>query len=99
MSVRPGAGGVLGRDQPDFYNNLWAGNLDAARACGDKDRYLMQRWYNQDLTGKFGSGPAILKAALNARGQAGGHVRAPLMDIGPEGRAMVEEDLRTLGYI
>ncbi len=79
-----GAGGVLGRVQPDFYNNLWAGKIDEARACGRKDRLILDDWYTPELTGRFGSGPAVLKAALNLQGLPGGRVRAPLRDVADE---------------
>lgn len=79
-----GAGGVLGRVHPDFYNNLWAGKIDEARACGLKDRLILDDWYTPELTGRFGSGPAVLKAALNLQGLPGGRVRAPLRDVADE---------------
>jgi len=91
-----GAGAVLGRTQPDFYNHLWAGEIDAARACGRQDRMTMEQWYTQDLTGKFGSGPAILKAALNQQGLPGGFVRSPLLDVSREGAAIIWDTLRAL---
>ena len=37
-----GGGGVLGRDHPDYFNHLWAGDIDAARACGDRDRRFLE---------------------------------------------------------
>lgn len=76
-----GAGGVLGHIQPDFYNHLWAGDIEAARACGLKDRVILDEWYTPDLIGKFGSGPAVLKAALRLQGLPAGYVRAPLHDV------------------
>ncbi|WP_206049297.1 dihydrodipicolinate synthase family protein [Novosphingobium sp. PC22D] len=79
-----GAGGVLGRIQPDFYNHLWVGDIEAARACGRKDRLILDDWYTPELTGRFGSGPAVLKAALNLQGLPGGRVRAPLRDVAEE---------------
>tara|TARA_B100000678_G_scaffold124298_1_gene104033 strand:- start:109 stop:1035 length:927 start_codon:yes stop_codon:yes gene_type:complete len=94
-----GAGGVLGRHQPDFYNHLWAGEIEKARQCGRMDRVLMKEWYTPDLVGKFGSGPAILKAALDARGLPGGHVRAPLLDICEEDREKVRRTLDELGCL
>ncbi|ARS27302.1 dihydrodipicolinate synthase family protein [Sphingomonas sp. KC8] len=94
-----GAGAVLGRVHPDFYNHLWAGEIEAARACGAKDRVILDAWYTQDLVGRFGSGPAIMKAALNAQGLPGGHVRAPLLDVSPEDAARIRETLVTLGRI
>jgi 4-hydroxy-tetrahydrodipicolinate synthase len=94
-----GAGAVLGRTHPDFYNHLWAGNLEAARACGAKDRVIMDEWYTKDLRGRFGSGPAILKAGLNAQGVPAGHVRPPLKDVRPEDMARIRETLISLGRI
>jgi dihydrodipicolinate synthase/N-acetylneuraminate lyase len=94
-----GAGAVLGRIQPDFYNNLWKGDLDAARRCGSMDRVLMEEWYTEELVGKFGSGPAILKAALNARGLPGGYVRPPLLGLSADAQAEVRGTLTRLGLI
>lgn len=94
-----GAGGVLGRYQSGFYDNLWKGDVEAARACGAKDRVLMRDWFTQDLVGRFGSGAAILKAALNARGLPGGHVRAPFQDVSPADAASIAETLRALGCL
>ena len=94
-----GAGAPLGRVHADFYNNLWAGNLDAARACGTKDRRIMEEWYTKDLVGRFGSGPAILKAALNAQGVPAGHVRAPLRDVNGGDVARIRETLVSVGRL
>ncbi len=94
-----GAGAVLGHVQPDFYNHLWAGRIEEARKCGRQDRILMDAWYTPELVGKFGSGPAILKAALNAQGLPGGHVRAPLLDVSPADRDQIRETLVALGRI
>ncbi|WP_184019683.1 dihydrodipicolinate synthase family protein [Sphingobium boeckii] len=94
-----GAGGVLGRIQPDFYNNLWAGDIEAARACGLKDRVILDQWYTPDLRGMFGSGPAILKSALNAQGLPGGYVRPPLRDVSSIDADKIRETLVALGRI
>ena len=94
-----GAGGVLGRDHPDFYNKLWAGDIEGARICGANDRVLMEKWYTIDLVGRFGSGPAILKAGFAARGVPAGRVRPPLRDVDAAGRESIAETLRALGKI
>ncbi|WP_349963251.1 dihydrodipicolinate synthase family protein [Rhizobium sp. ZPR3] len=94
-----GAGGVLGHYQPGFYDNLWRGDVDAARACGAKDRVLMRDWFTPALTGKFGSGAAILKAALNARGLPGGYVRPPFQDVSSADAAQIAQTLRSLDCI
>jgi len=94
-----GAGGVLGRAQSGFYDKLWAGDIDGARACGLKDRVLMNEWYTPELVGRFGSGPAILKAALDAQGLPGGPVRAPLLGVSDADRETIAETLRKLHII
>ncbi|WP_448663944.1 dihydrodipicolinate synthase family protein [Sphingomonas sp. CJ20] len=94
-----GAGAVLGRTHPDFYNKLWAGDIDGARACGRQDRAILDDWYTPELVGRFGSGPAILKAALNAQGLPGGYVRRPLRDVSPEDAERIRETLVALGRI
>lgn len=94
-----GAGGVLGRDQPDFYNHLWRGDLDAARACGAKDRLILDQWYTPDLVGRFGSGPAALKAGFRLLGQPLGGVRLPLRDVDAEGLAAIADTLRQAGKL
>ncbi|WP_059153690.1 dihydrodipicolinate synthase family protein [Novosphingobium barchaimii] len=91
-----GAGGVLGRNQTGFYDKLWAGDIDGARECGLKDRVLMEEWYTPELVGKFGSGPAILKAALDAMGLPGGTVRKPLRGVSEADRESIAETLRKL---
>lgn len=94
-----GAGGVLGRAQPDFYNHVWAGDFEAARACGRQDRVIMDEWYTKDLVGRFGSGPAILKAALNIQGLPGGHVRRPLLDVSAPDLDRIRATLTALGRV
>jgi dihydrodipicolinate synthase/N-acetylneuraminate lyase len=94
-----GAGGVLGHFQADFYNHLWAGDIDAARECGRKDRVILDSWYTPDLRGQFGSGPAILKSAFDAQGLPGGHVRPPLRDVCSEDADKIRETLVALGRI
>jgi len=94
-----GAGGVLGHIQPDFYNHLWAGDIDAARECGRKDRVILDSWYTPDLRGQFGSGPAILKSGFDAQGLPGGHVRPPLRDVCSQDADKIRETLVALGRI
>lgn len=94
-----GAGGVLGRVHADFYNHLWAGRIDEARACGVKDRLILDNWYTRELVGRFGSGPAVLKAGLNVQGLPGGYVRKPLRDVADENLDMIRETLVAAGRI
>jgi 4-hydroxy-tetrahydrodipicolinate synthase len=60
-----GAGAVLGRELPDYFNAIWANDLPRARQLGERNETLMRDWFNSDYTGRFGSGQAIFKAALN----------------------------------
>lgn len=92
-----GAGGVLGRAQPGFYNHVWAGDFESARDCGRQDRVIMDAWYTKDLVGRFGSGPAILKAALNVQGLPGGHVRRPLLDVAAKDLESIRATMASLG--
>lgn len=94
-----GAGAVLGRIHPDFYNKLWAGDIAGARECGRQDRVILDDWYTPELVGRFGSGPAILKAALNAQGLPGGYVRPPLHDVSDKDVVRIRETLITLARI
>lgn len=94
-----GAGAVLGRVHADFYNHLWAGEIDEARACGVKDRMILDHWYTRELIGRFGSGPAVLKAGLNAQGLPGGYVRRPLRDVAEEHMDVIRETLVAAGRL
>ncbi|HEY7776304.1 MAG TPA: dihydrodipicolinate synthase family protein, partial [Kineobactrum sp.] len=94
-----GAGAVLGCDQPDFYNALWAGDLERARALGAKDSLLMTSWFNPDYTGRFGSAQAIFKEALNQQGLPGGIPRTPILPLEDAGVACIRDTLVQLGKI
>ena len=94
-----GAGAVLGTDQPDFYNALWAGDIDRARQLGEKDSLLMNSWFNPDYTGRFGSAQAIFKEALNLQGLPGGAPRRPILKLDASGVAAVRSTLIELGKI
>ena len=93
-----GAGGVLGRIQPDFYNKLWAGDLAGARACGAKDCKVLEDWYTPELIGRHGSAPAVMKTGLMLRGvPILNHVRPPLMDVRPEDIPAIRRTLEDVG--
>jgi 4-hydroxy-tetrahydrodipicolinate synthase len=94
-----GAGAVLGRDHPDFYNHLWRGDLTAALSCGARDQVIMAEWFTPTLVGRFGSAQAILKEALNAQALPGGFPRPPILELPASGRELVSATLRKLGRI
>lgn len=85
-----GAGAVLGRVHPRFFESLWAGDEAKALECGRKDQLLFKAFFNPDFSVAFGSQQAILKTALNLQGLPGGYVRQPLMDLSPEETARVK---------
>ncbi|HEX5596685.1 MAG TPA: dihydrodipicolinate synthase family protein [Micromonosporaceae bacterium] len=94
-----GAGAVLGADHSDFYRALHAGDLAEARRLGDRDRVLMERWFNADYGAKFGNAQAILKYALTLRGLPAGHVRPPLLPLTPDEQARVRTTLAELDLL
>ena len=59
----------------------------------------MRAWFNADYTGRFGSGQAIFKAALNELGLPGGYPRRPLLPLDEQGVAIVRQTLAALGKL
>ncbi len=94
-----GAGAVLGRDHPGFFEALWAGDIERARTLGQRDQAYMRQWFNPDYTGKFGSSQAIFKAALNAQGLPGGYPRLPILPLDDAGQSAVRQTLIELGKL
>ncbi|MFC4311376.1 dihydrodipicolinate synthase family protein [Steroidobacter flavus] len=94
-----GAGGVLGREQPDYFNAIWDNDIPRAHRLGARNELLMQAWFNADYTGRFGSAQAIFKAALNELGLPGGYPRRPLLPLEPEGVSVVRQTLIQLGKL
>ena len=92
-----GAGAVLGRELPGYFNAIWDNDLPRARRCGERNEMLMRDWFNRDYTGRFGSAQAIFKAALNELGLPGGYPRRPLLPLDDEGLASVRRTLVALG--
>lgn len=92
-----GAGAVLGRRQPEFFNALWRNDRETAAAMARLDRVLMEAWFTPELTGRFGSAQAILKSALNVQGLPGGYPRAPILPLDARGEAQVCDTLAELG--
>lgn len=92
-----GAGAVLGKDQPDFFNATWEGDLERARMLGQRDSTVMRDWFTTSLTGRFGSAQAIFKEALNQQGLPGGYPRRPIRQLDEAGVATVSATLAKLG--
>lgn len=94
-----GAGGVLGRELPRFFEAIWSGDLAEAQRLGARNEVLMRAWFNSDYTGRFGSAQAIFKAALNQIGVPSGYPRRPLLPLDAEGVRGVRDVLIELGKI
>src|SRR5690625_2594072 len=94
-----GAGAVLGRVHPDFFNYLWAGEEEKALACGKKDQFLLQSWFNTDFSAKYGSPQAIVKAALNLQNLPGGYPREPILPLTEEEVGKVKETLAQVNHL
>ena len=92
-----GAGAVLGRRQPEFFNALWRNDPGTASEMAKLDSALMDAWFTPELTGRFGSAQAILKAALNVQGLPGGYPRAPILPLSRLHTARVRDTLERLG--
>ncbi|MFE4677215.1 dihydrodipicolinate synthase family protein [Streptomyces sp. NPDC056723] len=92
-----GTGGILGRDQADFWNAIDTGDRERAIRLGAKDRVYMNAWFRPDYGVQFGNQQAIIKTALRLRGIPAGFVRAPLLELTPEEIARVEATLHQLG--
>lgn len=92
-----GAGAVLGRRQPEFFNALWRNDPHTASEMAKLDSALMDAWFTPELTGRFGSAQAILKAALNVQGLPGGYPRAPILPLSRPDTMRVRDTLAELG--
>jgi 4-hydroxy-tetrahydrodipicolinate synthase len=94
-----GAGAVLGRELPGYFNAIWNNDLSLAQRLGARNDVLMRAWFNADYTGRFGSAQAIFKAALNQLGLPGGFPRRPLLPLNEDGVSAVRETLVKLGKV
>jgi dihydrodipicolinate synthase/N-acetylneuraminate lyase len=94
-----GAAAALGRDQPMFYESVWAADITAARRFMERDCYFMQQLFNPDLTARYGSAQAVFKEALNLQGVPAGFVRPPILPLNAAGRDAVRFTMTELGKI
>lgn len=94
-----GAGAVLGRVQPGFYNALWAGDMPRALELAALDERAMRDWFRPDYTSRFGSAQAIFKTALNLQGLPGGYPRRPILPLTKPQVASVRATLVDLGRV
>jgi 4-hydroxy-tetrahydrodipicolinate synthase len=92
-----GAGAVLGRELPGFFNAIWEGDSERALLLGQRNELLMRDWFKVDYTGRFGSAQAIFKEALTQIGLPGGYPRKPLLPLDAHGVKRIRETLQKLG--
>jgi dihydrodipicolinate synthase/N-acetylneuraminate lyase len=74
-------GGLGARFAVAFYEAFWRGDFAASEQAAGRYIGLMTRLIRPDWSGVFGSPQAQIKACMNMLGQAGGHVRPPLLPI------------------
>lgn len=94
-----GGGAVLGREHPAFFEAVWAGDLDAARHWGARDKAFFDFSMHPDFSPKFASAQAVMKAALNLRGLPGGYPRPPYLPLTQEQHERVREFVAELGLL
>lgn len=92
-----GSGGVLGADQPGFWNAIADGDRERAVRLGERDRVLMESWFRPDYGVQFGNQQAIMKTALRLRGVPAGFVRDPLLELNESEVSRVASTLVELG--
>jgi dihydrodipicolinate synthase/N-acetylneuraminate lyase len=92
-----GAGAVLGREHPAFWEALWRRKFEEARKWGARDKAFFDFSMKADFSPAFASVPAILKAALNLRGLPGGYPRPPYLPLTAEQAERVRRILQMLG--
>lgn len=86
-----GAAGVLGSDQPGFFEAFWKRDLEAARRLGSRDHRLMSHLFH-NFCGIHGNATATFKYLLRLRGLPSGPVRPPLLNL----TARAQEQVRAL---
>lgn len=94
-----GAGAILGRTHPGFFNAVWAGDKEKALSLGAQDDRLMRDWFRPDYTARFGSAQAIFKTALNVQGLPGGFPRRPILPLAESQVESVRATLAELGRL
>ena len=94
-----GAGAVLGREHSEYFEAIWAGDINRAQHLGKRLDLIMSELFNPNYTAKYGSTQGTFKAALNLQGLPGGHTRAPVLDLDDDGLEKVQQTLVRLGRI
>lgn len=94
-----GAGGVLGRDHPAFFDAVWRGDIAEAQRVAAREQRMLSAWLMPGYKGRYGHATATFKAALTLRGLPGGYPRPPLLPLNEVGIAAVRRTLSELGLL
>ncbi|WP_030185539.1 dihydrodipicolinate synthase family protein [Streptomyces sp. NRRL S-813] len=93
-------GGIGAPFAVPYFENIWAGNFDAAAVHAAEWASLTRGWIEPDFGGRFASPSAQLKAAMRILGQPGGSVRQPLLPLtDPAKLTELEKLLREQGLL
>lgn len=93
-------GGIGAPYAVPFFENLWSGDLDAARQYARQWRDLTRGWINPDFSGTFAAPSSQLKSAMKMLGQPGGEVRQPLLPLTDDAKlAALQDHLERSGLL
>lgn len=77
-----GGGSLFGRPDAEFWEAVWRGDVDAARAHAQRNEALFPKlWLPGGWAGQHGHYASELKACMAVLGQPGGTVRRPRLPI------------------
>ena len=80
-----GGGTIFGHLDPQFWNDYWAGDIDAAMEHAKRNEVLLGKlWMPGGWRGRYGAYQSQLKLIMKLIGLPGGHVRAPRLPITDE---------------
>lgn len=96
-----GSGLLLGSDMPQFFEQVWAGDLEAALRIAGRFEGLMRSLRGDDWDGynwRYGGMHGSLKAAMSLIGQSGGVPRSPKLPVtAPDALDAIAQALRSAG--
>jgi 4-hydroxy-tetrahydrodipicolinate synthase len=77
-----GGGSLWGRPDGAFWEDVWSGNVEAARAHAERtDELFPKLWLPGGWAGQFGAYQSQLKVLMGLLGQPTGDVRAPRLPV------------------
>jgi 1-pyrroline-4-hydroxy-2-carboxylate deaminase len=80
-----GGGSLWGRPDADYWEAVWRGDLDGARAHARRtDALFPKLWVPGGWAGVYGAYQSQLKALMRMLGQPGGEVRPPRLPVTDE---------------